>query len=98
MTATGERPGSDGEPVALETLMRRLHFTEEEFAKLREAQARSDALVALEDRAMAAVVGLHPDAQGRFTVPGEPDLELARQLMHGEAYHRAKGRITYLHW
>jgi signal transduction histidine kinase/DNA-binding response OmpR family regulator len=87
------KPGAEGEPVALEELMRRMQFTDEEFAKLREAQARSDALVALEDRAMAALKGLYPDADGQYTVRGELDLALARELLHGPDYHRAKARI-----
>jgi signal transduction histidine kinase/CheY-like chemotaxis protein len=93
VTATGEEPSPDGEPVALQELMRRMDFTEEEFSKLRESQTNSDALVALEDRAMAAVKGLYPDEQGRYTVRGEPDMEQARELLHGPAYHRAKAGI-----
>jgi signal transduction histidine kinase/DNA-binding response OmpR family regulator len=93
VTASGEAPAAGGETVALETLMRRMGFTDAEFATLREAQANSDALVALENRAMSAIKGLYADDQDRYTVRGEPDPELARQLMHGEAYHRAKARI-----
>ena len=92
VTATGQEPAAVGETVALETLMRRMEFSEAEFAKLRQAQANSDALVALEDQAMAAIKGLH-DEPGREARQGEPDPELARGLLHGEAYHRAKGSI-----
>jgi signal transduction histidine kinase/DNA-binding response OmpR family regulator len=93
VTATGENPSPDGETVSLEALMRRMNFTEEEFAKLRESQENSDALVALEDQAMAAVKGLYPDAQGRFTLRREPDMSRARELLHGPAYHSAKASI-----
>jgi signal transduction histidine kinase/DNA-binding response OmpR family regulator len=93
VAATGEKPRPDAEPVALQTLMRRLSFTEEEFGKLRESQDNSDALVALEDRAMAAVKGLYADAEGHYTVRGQSDLALARELLHGSAYHRAKADI-----
>ena len=93
LTATGEKPGPDGEPVALQTLMSRMHFTTEEFAKLRESQDNSDALVALEERAMAAVKGLYEDADGHYTVRGEADMALARELLHGPAYHHAKAGI-----
>jgi signal transduction histidine kinase len=93
VTATGEEPAAAGDPVALETLMRQMEFSEAEFAMLRRAQSNSDALVALEDQAMAAVKGLYADPEGRYTVRGEPDPGLARRLMHGEAYHRAKGSI-----
>jgi len=90
VAATGEKPGPDGQPVALRTLMRRMGFTKEEFAKLQEAQDNSDELAGLEERAMAAVKGLYPDADGRYTVHGKPDMALARDLMHSPAYHRAK--------
>ena len=93
VTATGDKPTPDGEPVALEDLMRRANFTELEFAKLREAQGESDALVALEARAMAAVKGRYPDENGQYTRAGPTDLALARGLLHGEAYHAAKSRI-----
>lgn len=90
---TGEEPEGTGEAVALETLMKRAEFSDAEFAMLRRAKVNSDELVALEDRAMAAMKGLYADAEGRYTVRGPPDPELARRLMHGEAYHRAKGSI-----
>ena len=93
VAVTGEKPSLDGEPVALRTLMRRMGFTNEEFAKLREAQDNSDELVGFEEQAMAAVKGLYPDADGRYAVRGKPDMALARDLMHSPAYHRAKVAI-----
>jgi PAS domain S-box-containing protein len=93
VTATGERPQPDGEPIALETLMREYGFTSDEFALLDRAKDLSDALVALEARAMHAVKGLFPDASGAFTVRGEPDPALARDLLHGREYHEAKASI-----
>ncbi|HMN97232.1 MAG TPA: methyl-accepting chemotaxis protein [Phycisphaerales bacterium] len=82
-----------GEAVALQELMRRLEFTAEEFGALQEAQRRSDALIELEARAINAVKGRFPDGAGGFTVAGEPDLALARELLHGPEYHRAKAEI-----
>ncbi len=93
VTASGEEPAATGETVALEALMRRMAFSEAEFAMLRRAQANSDALVALEDRSMAAMKGLYADGEGRYSVRREPHPKLARRLMHGEEYHRAKGSI-----
>jgi len=93
VTATGEKPGPDGAPAALQTLMERMSFTDGEFATLRESQENSDALVALEDRAMAAVKGMYADPDGRYTVRGKPDMALARTLLHGPEYHRAKAEI-----
>jgi len=79
--------------IPLQTLMRQAGFSEAEFAKLREAQNNSDALVATEVAAMSAVKGLFDDGGGGFTRVGEPDLELARSLMHGPDYHRFKAAI-----
>ena len=93
VTATREMPVAEGESVPLIELMVRTGFTEGELALLQEAQDRSDALVGLEERAMAAIKGLYPDEAGRYTVQGEPDPGLARELMHGPEYHAAKGRI-----
>ncbi|MEY4674113.1 MAG: hypothetical protein RL148_1897 [Planctomycetota bacterium] len=93
VTATGGEPGGVGAPVALKDLMREMAFSKEEFAKLDQAKGRSDQLVKLEKRAMAAVKGIFPDAAGALVVRGEPDLALARSLLHGPEYHRAKADI-----
>src|SRR5262249_30305039 len=93
MVAWGKPPRRDEAAVSLEQLMRDARFTDDEFAFLRQAKARSDALVALESRAMHAVQGRFLDESGRFTRSGPPDLELARRLMHGPEYHRAKAEI-----
>jgi sigma-B regulation protein RsbU (phosphoserine phosphatase) len=91
--ATGRRPRPDGDPIALESRMRESGFTSAEFALLDRAKDLSDDLVALEERAMHAVKGLFPDATGAFSIRGEPDPALARDLLHGPEYHEAKAAI-----
>jgi sigma-B regulation protein RsbU (phosphoserine phosphatase) len=91
--AAGENPRPDGEPVSLEDLMRGAGFTAEEFALLDRAKDLSDDLVSLEARAMHAVKGLFPDSTGTFSIRREPDLALARDLLHGSEYHAAKAAI-----
>ncbi|WP_085582402.1 MULTISPECIES: methyl-accepting chemotaxis protein [unclassified Pseudomonas] len=93
VAAGNAQPRPDGEAVALETLMKRDGFTDDEFAKLKEAQANSDKLVQLEVQAMNAVKGKFVDAQGNYTVNGEPDLALARTLVHSPQYHAFKAQI-----
>ncbi len=93
VTATHEEPDDFIPALSLETLMRRANFSEQELAKLEQARRESDDLVRLENRAMAAVKGLYPDERGEFTRRGEPDLALARDLLHGTDYHQAKSRI-----
>jgi len=87
----GFRPGAAS--LSLARRMEQLGFSAEELAKLRQAEANSNGLVSIEMIAMNAVEGLYRDAQGGFTVKGEPDPQLAQRLMHDEAYHQAKAQI-----
>lgn len=93
--AAAGRPVSPGSGVtrALEDLMRDEGFTGEEFELLAEAKANSDGLVALEVRAMNAVKGRYADSAGNYTVKGEPDMKLARDLVHSRQYHQFKADI-----
>ncbi|MCD5362699.1 methyl-accepting chemotaxis protein [Chromobacterium aquaticum] len=93
VAAGQDKPRPDSETVPLQTLMQQAGFTEGEFAKLKEAQANSDGLVKLEVRAMNAVKGKFADAQGQYTVSGQPDMELARKLVHSKEYHQFKAQI-----
>ncbi len=93
MASDDQKPRPDGEQIPLSTLMEQLGFTEEEFAKLQEAQNNSDALVWTETIVMNAIKGLYDDGTGNFTVQGEPDLEMASRLMHDQSYHDEKAKI-----
>ncbi len=42
---------------------------------------------------MNAVKGVYRADDGQFTIKDEPDLAMARDLLHGQAYHEAKSRI-----
>ncbi|WP_219114588.1 methyl-accepting chemotaxis protein [Janthinobacterium sp. UMAB-56] len=86
-------PASTGPSVPLAELMHKAGFSEQEFAKLQEAQANSDGLVKTELIAMNAVKGLFDDGNGNFTKQGPPDPEMARRIMHDAEYHRNKGKI-----
>jgi signal transduction histidine kinase/DNA-binding response OmpR family regulator/HPt (histidine-containing phosphotransfer) domain-containing protein len=89
----GRAPGAPGPRESFQARMARLGFTPDEMALLSEAQGRSDALVALEQRAFAAMKGRFPDAAGQYTVSGPPDPATARQILHGEDYLGQKARI-----
>ncbi len=89
----GEAPRPDGRSVPLRTLMERQGFTPAEFAKLKEAEDNSNALVTTETIAMNAVKGRFADGKGGYTKEGEPDLELARRIMHDKQYHADKAVI-----
>jgi len=87
------QPDYQGELYSIEKRIIDLGLTEEESRKLKEAKEESDALIDLENIAMNAVKGLYRNEEGEFVLEDEPDLELARNLLHGQDYHDAKGRI-----
>jgi methyl-accepting chemotaxis protein len=93
MAADGRKPRPDGETVSLQKLMERVGFSPEEFSKLKQAQNNSNELIKLETIAMNAVKGKFEDSDGKFTKTGEPDLELARKLVHSPDYHSYKAKI-----
>jgi PAS domain S-box-containing protein len=93
LMAVGIQPHPDGEAISLHTLMQQAGFTETEFALLQQAQQNSEELTILENTAMNAAKGLFQDEQGNFTIHAEPDLKMARELVHSEAYHQAKALI-----
>jgi hypothetical protein len=57
----GRRPRPDGRTISLRRLMEQAGFTREEFAKLQQAEERSNALVTTETVAMNAVKGRYDD-------------------------------------
>lgn len=82
-----------GASIPLQTLMEEAGFSPVEFQYLRQAQANSDGLVSLEVEAMNAVKGVFQDANGDYTIKGEPNLKRAREIMHSKRYHQYKGEI-----
>jgi methyl-accepting chemotaxis protein len=86
----GESPRPDGRTIALRTLMEQQGFTAEEFAKLKEAEDNSNALVTTETIAMNAIKGRFADGAGDYTTASDPDPELAQRIMHDERYHADK--------
>lgn len=79
VVATGERPTDGGEAVSLATLLERAGFSSGQMALLQESETHSNALAELEAEAMQAV--------------SEADLERARTILHGAAYHDRKADI-----
>lgn len=80
-------------PIALRTLMVQAGYSETELSKLVEAEAKSNMLAELEIRAMAATEGRFLDEDGKLNRLGDPDRELAINLLHGQSYHRIKAEI-----
>lgn len=95
VTSSFERPKRTGEKLALKERMRLLGISPEELAKLKEAETESNSLVFIERTAMNAMKGIFLGESGEFNKIGEPDLELARNILFDNTYHRAKSRIMY---
>ena len=74
-----DKPKKDGDPIALNNLMKNLEFSEREFSLLKESQKNSDGLVNLEVKAMNAVEA--------------GTLKTARDLLHSKEYHVEKAKI-----
>jgi len=89
----GKQARSDGRTIALRTLMQQQGFTASEFAKLKEAEDNSNALVTTETIAMHAIKGELDDGRSGFTRQGPPDAELARRIMHDRKYQADKAII-----
>lgn len=93
VTAGSIEQKQDGDIYSIEEKMSALGLPEVEIAELRKAKEESDDLINLENTAMNAVKGLFRDKDGLFTIHRTPDMEMARNLVHGEKYHKAKARI-----
>lgn len=83
---SGKSPRPDGRTIPFDNLLKEAGFTEAEFAELKKANDLSTELVLTEVQAMNAVKGLFKDESGAYTKKSEPNLELARQLMHDKYY------------
>jgi signal transduction histidine kinase len=82
--ADNQRPRPPGPAVPLLDLMRKAGFTEEEFARLADAKANSDALTKIEFAAMALIEAANPPAGARSE---------AIRMLHDAAYHQRKAGI-----
>ncbi|MFZ5447639.1 MAG: response regulator [Thermodesulfobacteriota bacterium] len=93
VAATGKTPRPAGGNIPLYKLFKNVGITQDEFAKMLEAEANSNALVKTEEIAMNAVKGLYDDGTGEFTRRGEPNRAWAIQILYDEAYHQEKAKI-----
>jgi methyl-accepting chemotaxis protein len=89
----GKKARPDGTTRSLQSIMKDLGFTPEEFEKLKEAEKNSNGLVTTETIAMNAIKGLYDDGTGKYTKKGNPDPEMARRIMHDQKYHQDKALI-----
>ena len=83
----------DGGILSLSDKMNVLPYSAEERARLMLSEDNSNELVNLEVEAFNAMEGKFKDAHGEYTLVSTPDQDLAINLLHSEAYHRAKHSI-----
>lgn len=94
----GEKPRKDGTTVALKVLMKEAGFTQEEFAKLKESEDLSNALVKTETIAMNAIKGkIDPANKGMIknlaNGKAETNQAFAIRIMFDDNYHSEKTKI-----
>lgn len=83
VSATDQQP--QGPAIPLLELMKRAGFNEEEFTKLAQAEANSNALTRTEFSAMALLESTAP--------PTEANRAVAIRMLHDTAYHEAKAAV-----
>jgi len=77
----------------------RLRFSKKELDLLAQAQTLSDDLIAIETRAFNAVQGLYFDPlTEKYSLKGQPNLQLAQALVHEPTYFKQKASIMELMW
>lgn len=88
-----DKPVPIGEKISLKEKMIKENFTIKEFNILADAIDESDDLADMEEAAIKAVEGKYDDGSGQYLLQREPDPELAKRLVFGEEYMKAKARI-----
>lgn len=78
----------------LRQLMLDSGFTDEEFALMDRAIKQSEHLAVMETEAMNAALGIFKDAQGGYSLRGEPSLDLAESIVYSAEYSAHKSDIT----
>ena len=79
--------------LSLKEEMSLLPYTPFEFHLLEKSKKNSDDLVALEDEAFYAMIGLFKDNNNTFTTKGKPNQQLAIHLLNSSEYEIAKEKI-----
>ena len=83
-----------GRAVDLVELMRESGFTDEELKLMEDSINLSTDLISLEEVALNAVKGLFQDQEGKFTVHGKSDMNMAKEIMFSDKYAETIQRIN----
>lgn len=93
LVVDSKRPCPYGEKESRNQMMLNADFTLDEFDLLKESLSLSNALVAMETKAMNALEGKFEDSTGLYTITGKPDPEHARKLVFSNEYMNLKAQI-----
>jgi PAS domain S-box-containing protein len=89
----GKKPQLNGRTISLTERMKELGFSEDEFAKLNEAEQNSNNLVWIEKIAFHAVKGFFVDSLKQFSIKKTPDTTFATSILFDKKYHYQKSII-----
>ncbi len=82
-----------GGSYSIQDKLSELELYGEELENLKRAKRSTDDLIDIEITAMNASDGLFKDSSGEFRIEGKPDIDLARDLLHGSSHMEAKNQI-----
>ena len=83
-----------GRAVDLVVLMREAGFTDEELKLMEDSVNLSTDLISQEEIALNAVKGLFRDQDGKFTLQGESNMGMAKEIMFSHTYTETIQRIN----
>ena len=93
-----ERPADSiiapGRAVDMVDLMRETGFTDNELKLMEESINLSTDLIWQEEVALNAVEGLFQDQDGKFTIHGAPNMDMAREIMFSHKYDETIQKIN----
>lgn len=85
------RPGAEKKP--LQQLLQTYISSSEATVYFDRAKASSDDLILIEEEAFNALKGVFKDSLGEYSIHGQPNKQLAIDLLHGDDYLVAKAKI-----
>ncbi|MDB4539244.1 SpoIIE family protein phosphatase [Saprospiraceae bacterium] len=93
LLAEGKKPRPDGDPIPLLELIQKYCSDEKVLEYFILAKENSDDLVNLEEEAFNAMSGNYKDSNGHYSIQGDPNKELAIDLLHSKKYFQGKIKI-----
>ena len=93
VSATGQKPQTNGQPVAFETLIKKTDLKSENLKILRKAQARLEDLIDFQNQAINASMGLYQNEKGDDTLKNKTDKKKAVDLLYSQKHRDIRKKI-----